>query len=97
MNFTTKVTIANVAIKTKTSYEVQTMYTTGKVKKREFQKMLDDNINNYSDVMKLTCLDVTSKTITGNAEITQTLDNAIIEALTSEGIEASSFIENPND
>lgn len=97
MNFTTKVTIANVAIKTDSTYTVQTMYTTGKIKKREFQKMLDDNLNKYSNVMKLTCLDVTSKTITGNADITQTLDDAIIEALTSEGIEASSFIENPND
>lgn len=104
IKFTAQVTIANVAVKTDSTYQVETMYTTGKVKKREFQKILDDTMNNIPDdsgnnqnIIKVTCLDVQTIRIEAQGEITDTIDNALMSSLVDSGYEISCFIENPND
>lgn len=91
IKFTVEVTVATVAVKSVNGYEgFQTLYTTGKVKKRAFQKL----INKHSATLKYICLEVKTSKFECDAEINETITSAIEKTLANNDIDCSCFIEN---
>lgn len=92
IKFTTKITLATVAVKVSDGYSsFQTFYTNGCVKKRAFQKLL--NNSNHNDAIKYTCLEVYTNKYECEAELNETITSAIEKTLANNDIDCSCFLE----